>query len=182
MWYIQSSLCYHDWNEIAYSMFNALPAIVYVTLVQPHDCFECLSVQPELRITDFQLNPEEHLRRAYFLKYGGLCNCFPTCGRRMRFRKMESFERKVRKSSLRSLSGLSPNMSNRGDDEQKESFFTRSSTNAPLIRRQTTLNREQKLISRSATEYDAAINNSLNSVQSNLDSSDYQRLSAQYDS
>ena len=82
-----------------------MPGIVYVAMVKPHDCFECLSVMPEMRITDFQLTAAEQVRRAYLVKHGGCCaQCFPTFSRKLRFRKLLSFERKVRNTSLAELS------------------------------------------------------------------------------
>ena len=34
------------------------------------------------------------------IKYGGCCNCYPTCGRKLRFRKLISFENKARQKGL----------------------------------------------------------------------------------
>ena len=53
-----------------------------------------------MRITNFQLDHQGHIRRDYAVRYGGCCSCFPTCGRRLRFKSLISFENKVRQSSL----------------------------------------------------------------------------------
>ena len=99
-WFIDNELCYRPIIEVLYSIAVILPAGVYIALVKPHDCFKCLSMDEELRITDFQLDPDERVRRAYEVKYGGFFQCWPTCGKRLRFRKLESFERRVRATSI----------------------------------------------------------------------------------
>jgi len=74
--------------------------MIYIALVKPHDCFTCLSIVPEMRITNFQLDRQEKLRREYLRRYGGCCQLYPTCGRRLKFNRLVSFERKVRRTSI----------------------------------------------------------------------------------
>ena len=48
-----SVACYH-WIATLLCVSYALPAISYVLVAEPHDCFYCISVLPENRISIFQ--------------------------------------------------------------------------------------------------------------------------------
>ena len=74
--------------------------MIYIAIVKPEDWFQKLSVVPEIRITNFQMNPQEQVRRQYAVSYGGCCSCFPTFSRKLRFDRLISFENKVRQTSL----------------------------------------------------------------------------------
>ena len=57
-----SVACYH-WIATLLCVSYALPAIFYVLVAQPHDCFYCISVRPENRISIFQYPMEDLERR-----------------------------------------------------------------------------------------------------------------------
>ena len=70
-------------------------------LAVPHDCFKCLSVCPEMRITDFQLTVDEELRREFQLRYGGAFACFPTFGKQKQSQQqVKKFARLLRTTSM----------------------------------------------------------------------------------
>ena len=36
-----------------FCIFYTLPVLLYIFLTKPHDCYHCLSVAPEIRISNF---------------------------------------------------------------------------------------------------------------------------------
>ena len=99
-WFVDTELCFYSYLEVLKSFIGALPGMIYIAMVEPHDCFDCLSVMPEMRITDFQLTAAETLRREYHVKHGGICSCFPTFSRKLRFQRLISFERKMKVTAI----------------------------------------------------------------------------------
>ena len=94
-WFIETKLCFNTYLKMVISISGVLPGIIYIALVSPHDCFECLSLVPEMRISNFQLNKGEVLRRKYHTRHGGLCSCFPTFSKKLKSSEaVERFERK----------------------------------------------------------------------------------------
>ena len=100
VWAINTWVCYYPLVQAMISISIALPAVIYIAIVKPHDCFQCLSIVPEMRITNFQMNHDERIRRDFEVRYGGCCSCFPTIYRRLRFARLISFENKVRMTSI----------------------------------------------------------------------------------
>ena len=54
---VPSIYCYYQLTPFLCAVY-AFPAIIYVMIAKPHDCFYCLSVRPECRISNFQFTRE----------------------------------------------------------------------------------------------------------------------------
>ena len=55
---VPSISCYYVTTPFFCAIY-ALPAILFVAVAKPHDCFNCLSIRPETRIANFQYSWED---------------------------------------------------------------------------------------------------------------------------